>query len=173
MIFLARFKNMRFLWKLSLMGEKSSDGIKMVNQSKKNDPRFWAKWRASGSVGNVEIALRDAKRRESDLRYRSLLETSGNLSPKEVDRLVGYEIYRAPRTIRGQIRRYYLRTKAENPEKAETMIRGLALHMRKEPDSEQGVMELCTELSKYQHSFIIIFGEQSFYPSGSEVYYKT
>ena len=25
----------------------------MINQSKSNDPRFWAKWKASGAVGNI------------------------------------------------------------------------------------------------------------------------
>jgi len=29
----------------------------MVNQSKKNDPRFWKKWRDSGAVGTMESAI--------------------------------------------------------------------------------------------------------------------
>ena len=30
--------------------------FEMVNQSKAQDPRFWAKWKASGAVGNADNA---------------------------------------------------------------------------------------------------------------------
>ena len=28
--------------------------ITMINQSKRNDPRFWKKWKASGAVGSID-----------------------------------------------------------------------------------------------------------------------
>ena len=46
----------------------------MVNQSKINDPRFGAKWRASGAVGTIEDAIARQLAGQRDLRIVAIGE---------------------------------------------------------------------------------------------------
>jgi hypothetical protein len=58
----------------------------MVNQSKKNDSIFWAKWRASGAVGQL---LSNYKPTEQEIRgYEHLKSTQE--SPRE-ERIIDYK----------------------------------------------------------------------------------
>ena len=79
-----------------------------VNQSKKKDPRFWARWGTSGAVGDIN----KTDRREAISNYRRQQTLIGNLTPEERKELEKSEFRKGPSTIDQQVRRYYLKLKS-------------------------------------------------------------
>ena len=123
----------------------------MVNQSKINDPRFWAKWRASGAVGDIY----ETDRREAISTYRRQQEVLKNLDKSERRELEQFEFRSGPSTIDQQVRRYYLKLKSDGPDKAAQMLADTTPILQQGVHSLSDVKALCTKLYKYWSGFVI------------------
>ncbi len=130
----------------------------MVNQSKINDSRFWAKWKSSGAVGDKY----EPDRREAISHYRHQQKVIGNLTGSETKELERFEFRDGPSTIDQQVRRYYLKLKSDSPDKAAQMLADTAPILQQGVHSVYDVQELCTQLYKHWSDFLIIYQGESY-----------
>lgn len=130
----------------------------MVNQSKINDPRFWAKWKDSGAVGDKY----EPDRREGISHYRHQQEVIGNLTGPEIKELERFEFRDGPSTIDQQVRRYYLKLKSDSPDKAAQMLADTTPILQQGLNSLYDVQELCTQLYKHWSGFLIRYQGESY-----------
>ncbi|HLC60136.1 MAG TPA: hypothetical protein VJJ52_01785 [Candidatus Nanoarchaeia archaeon] len=130
----------------------------MVNQSKINDPRFWAKWKASGAVEDKY----ESDRREAISHYRHQQEVIGNLTGSESKELERFEFRDGASTIDEQVRRYYLKLKSDSPNKAAQMMADVTPILDQGIHSLYDVQELCTRLHNYWSGFLIRYGGASY-----------
>jgi len=130
-----------------------------INQSKINDPRFWAKWKAAGAVGNIYDS---ADKRGAISQYRHQQEVIGNLTKPDIKELERFEFREGPSTIDQQVRRYYLKLKSDRPDKAAQMLANTAPILQKGVHSVYDVQELCTQLYKHWSGFLIRYQGESY-----------
>lgn len=124
----------------------------MVNQSKINDPRFWAVWRASGAVGDYHAA----EKRKYISGFRHYQEVLGNLAMPEIEELEKFEFHVGASTIEEQVRRYYLKVKSEKPDKAAQMLEEVNPILKKGVSDLPDVEKLCRTLYNHISGFVII-----------------
>ena len=130
----------------------------MVNPSKINDPRFWARWRAYGSVGDKY----ETDRRVAINHYRNQMKTLGNLTRHEIRELEQFEFREGPSTIDQQVRRYHLKLKSENPERAARVLAETSPIISQGSHSIGDVEKLCRTLHGYLSGFLIRYGGESY-----------
>jgi hypothetical protein len=131
----------------------------MLHKTKAEDKRAWAKWRASGAVGNI---YDNEEKRSARRHFRKYLLHSGNLSRPEVRQLVTYEFDQGAESVDDQVARYYLKLKADKPKAAERMLSDVQPILSKGIGSEADVESLCRAIHTYWSGFLIRYGGNAY-----------
>lgn len=119
--------------------------------------------------------MTDTIKQESRKRFEVQLRTLGRLTEEEIRELSDFEYEAGPETVTAQLRRYYLKLKAEQPERADVMWDELPV-IDDRVLTEEEVIALCHILYRYWSGFIIYFQGKSYTKSsrpvaGSSVHY--
>lgn len=144
-----------------------------MNNSKKNDPRFWQLWKGAGSVGTIKTAFTTT--REKDAAKKQFVASCrllGNLTGPEIRELRTYEFDAGAQTVNQQIRRYYLKVKNGNPGRASEMISEVGEIADDGNLTQEDVRSLCRTLQKYVNGFLIYFQGKE-YPDYDIGYYPS
>jgi len=146
----------------------------MPNQSKKNDKRFWLKWKQSGAVflkepvqtpmplNPEELRLKRMKM-AAELDYRMMWKALGNLTADEIHDLAQFEFHLATAQLplSEQVRRYYLKVKSDKPDVAEKMKQETRFISGRTEDMGL-VEEICVVLYRFLSGFVIYFEKNGF-----------
>jgi len=86
-------------------------------------------------------------------RFRQFLVSTKNCSDEEICELVRFEYQQGAVTVTEQVRRYYLKTKSENPGRAEELR--IATELFGDTLTIEEVGELCKQLYRFHRGFVI------------------
>lgn len=79
----------------------------------------------------------------------------GNLTEDEIQELSGYEFDAGPDTVRKQVRRYFLKLKSSQPEKAGILLENVEPFLQKKVETEQEVYDLSIIIAEFFNGVII------------------
>jgi hypothetical protein len=98
--------------------------------------------------------------------YRRKLEIAGGLSPDEIEELVILDVTKGPETVSEQVRRYYLKLKTRDRDKAEQMLSEVG-DINDDTIDEEGVQKIVRVLNGYISGFVINLDGEAYHREGT------